>query len=641
MPNLPPSHTYRCFFLQLKDLVDPSRAGTVEIAAEIRRQMSGGFDLHDIRSSLFSPVSQHRKRRERNSYNTASKDVETAEAEQVGLQRRVDQLDQLKSQLEEAETAAGRLGHVERAIGLASRRDELAGIKRQLDGLPESLAKLTGKEREEVEQHRTRLTELEKRARVLATELNDARAAQQESGLAAPLDEADLAIWRDNADGLGRIELALEAAGTELEGARNKLVAALDAVGGNLIDNAALTLPNHAELFELLRDGHSHESRIAAIEERLRLLDRVDPSGTDHQDTDKLRNAIEALRSWLRAPQPRSFAVRIRSRWPWLLAAIAMLLAGTGTLFVCRGFPGSACRLRCRYRSGGIACGLTEKGWMAADRLRGKRSKRWAWKTCHVGGSCGATRLRSLESGASELEASVVRARDRDVERKSLEAELDGLRKREPPLDARRKELRAILGLEDLPPDADLVDFARALDQLRLACGEYEAVTGKVQHLEFSQDDQLTKVAEILEHHGEPRPAGAAAVKARLNNLANRNSRLEQALADERRTKAQLEENAADCETALGAINRIYADAGLDDGDVYGLTLLLETLPQYHQLTKQKSDLESKIELDCAHSRKPESPNYWNGTAGPSTNLRRNWRMRLRRQYSCVAISLP
>ena len=155
VPNLPPSHTYRCFFLQLKDLVDPSRAGTVEIAAEIRRQMSGGFDLHDIRSSLFSPVSQHRKRRERNSYNTASKDVETAEAEQVGLQRRVDQLDQLKSQLEEAETAAGRLGHVERAIGLASRRDELAGIKRQLDGLPESLAKLTGKERVEVEQHRT------------------------------------------------------------------------------------------------------------------------------------------------------------------------------------------------------------------------------------------------------------------------------------------------------------------------------------------------------------------------------------------------------------------------------------------------------------------------------------------------------
>ena len=151
-PSLPPSHTSRCFFLQLKDLVDPSRAGTVEIAAEIRRQLSGGFDLHDIRSSLFSPVSQHRKRRERNSYNTASKDVETAEAKQVGLQGRVDQLDQLKSKLEEAETAARRLGHVERAIGLASRRDELAGIKPQLDELPESLPKLTGKERDEVEE---------------------------------------------------------------------------------------------------------------------------------------------------------------------------------------------------------------------------------------------------------------------------------------------------------------------------------------------------------------------------------------------------------------------------------------------------------------------------------------------------------
>ena len=44
-PGLPGSHHRRCFFLSLRELVDPSPDGTQDIAAEIRRQLSGGFDL--------------------------------------------------------------------------------------------------------------------------------------------------------------------------------------------------------------------------------------------------------------------------------------------------------------------------------------------------------------------------------------------------------------------------------------------------------------------------------------------------------------------------------------------------------------------------------------------------------------------
>ena len=462
-PSLPPSHTYRCFFLQLKDLVDPSRAGTVEIAAEIRRQMSGGFDLHDIRSSLFSRVSQHRKRRERNSYNTASKDVETAEAEQVGLQRRVDRLDQLKSQLKEAETAAGRLGHVERAIGLASRRDELAGIKRQLDGLPESLAKLTGKERDEVEQHRNRLTELEKRARVLATELNDARAAQQESGLAATLDEADLAIWRDNADELGRTELALEAARTELEGARNKLVLALGAVGGNLVEKAALSLPNHAELFELLRDRHRHESRVAAIEERLRLLNRVDHIRERiTRISIELRNAIERPAFLAESTAtPIASLSRIRSS---MALALGRPRDAVGWYAGLASFAADSLVLLAAFGAGialaALVCGRKKRiGWPQIGCAVGVR-KGGPGRTFRLGRSCGANPVAAVwRVGAAELEASTVRARDRDVEREARAAELEGSA-RNGSLRSRMRadmELGAILGLERATPsDAEL-----------------------------------------------------------------------------------------------------------------------------------------------------------------------------------------
>ena len=44
--------------------------------------------------------------------------------------------------------------------------------------------------------------------------------------------------------------------------ARGKLASALEAVGGKDVDKAALTLPNHAELFEFLRTVQKHDSRV-------------------------------------------------------------------------------------------------------------------------------------------------------------------------------------------------------------------------------------------------------------------------------------------------------------------------------------------------------------------------------------------
>ena len=597
-PGFPPSHTHRCFFLHLRDLIDLSPESTSDIALEIRRQMSGGFDLEAIASNCFPPVKQRSRRRERDKFNDASNQVQKATVDQSKLQSRVDQLEQLKSQLKEAEKAAARLVHVGRAIGLANRREKLVGNREKLAAMPVALAKLTGQERDHVDKQQKRLATLGERARELERELRDARADQKKSGLARPLEKADLATWRENADELERIKLKLEASSIELEGARNKLVLALGAVGGNLIDKAALSLPNHAELFELLRDRHRHESRVAAIEERLRLLNRVDHSGVDHQDIEELHDAIEALRSWLRAPQPQSLPVRIRTRWPWLLAALVMLLVGAGFAW----FAADSLALLAAFGAGIVLAALfvgetkvldgrTSVVRQTFEKVGLKEPAAWDARAVQ-------TRLQSLERRAAELEASAIRARDRDVEREAREAELESLREKEPELDSRRRELGAMLGLDDLRPDAELVDFARALDQLRLACGEHEASAGKLQRLESIHTSRLAEVADFLEHHGEPRPADAVASRIWLNRLADRNEQLEKALAEEQKATRQLEENTADRNSTLASIAGVYADAGLDDGDLPGLMSLLAELTQYRELTKEKADLESKIDLD-------------------------------------------
>ena len=139
-PNLPPSHNSRCFFLNLRDLIDPSRDGTADIASEIRRQMSGGFDLDRIASDLFTGVTPQRSRRERNDFNKAAENVQEAVGTHADLQRRADQLEELKTELHDAETATHRLTLVERAIGLARRREELVGIVERIKALPGALA---------------------------------------------------------------------------------------------------------------------------------------------------------------------------------------------------------------------------------------------------------------------------------------------------------------------------------------------------------------------------------------------------------------------------------------------------------------------------------------------------------------------
>ena len=597
-PTLPLSHNHRCFFLNLRDLVDPSPESTVEIASEIRRQMSGGFDLDEIALDLFSPVTRHRSRRERSRFNEASDGVQRAEIDQSRLQQHVDQLEQQKWQLAEAEAAAGRLARVERAIGLASHREELGGINEQLGTLPGALAKLTGKERDDVEQHQERLNKLEERARALERELNEALTEREDTELATPLEKADLATWRKNADKLERIELALEAAKADQGAVRRKLASALAAVGGDTVDSAPLTLPNHGALFEFLRATHLYETRVGAIGERLRLFEGFDQPEEGEQDLEKFRNAAEALRSWLRVPQPESLAVRLRSRWPWLLLAFAMLSVGAGLAYL---IDPSLAPIAAMGAGIGLAAlflgnerGSNRRGLAVQARYKDLGIEEpTQWDVPSV-----ESALRNLESKVAKLDATLQWARDRDVERKSLENQLNGLVERKSTLETHRQHLKATLGLERLQPDAELVDFARALDQLRLARGEYEAAIGKVQHLENSHTAVLTKLVNVLEQHGERRPASAASAKARMNNLAERNSRLVSALEGERAANELLEQNAADRKATLGSISRIYAAAGLKDGDLSGLTSLLESLPAYRDLTTQRTGLAGKIELD-------------------------------------------
>ena len=599
-PTLPPSHNHRCFFLRLRDLIDPSPDGTQDIASEIRRQMSGGFDLDRIASDLFADVSARHGRRERNDFNKALQDIQKAEGSHSGLQRRADQLESLRTQLDAAETSARRLISVERALGLAGRQEKHDGIEEEMNALPDGLAKLTGKEVEQIGKLQAQVDKLNERARSLERQLSEASDVQRASGLSAPPDPAELAARRENAAELSRVELTLQAARTDHSACRKELAAALSAIGDGNGNELALSLAEHGQLFEFLRASEAHKARVGAIEERLRLLVHVSRSGDGQRDLEQSRNAAAVLRSWLRAPEPQTLSDKIQTRWLWILLTFAMVVAGAGLAisvdpwFALLAAAGGGIALPVFVLSNQRASSSERKTSQAAFKKFGVEEPD-TWEILSV-----ESRLHSLEGETAIIEATLQRARDRDVERQTLNNKLEGMFEAETALEARRQKLKNSLKLDVTMIDAELVDFARALDQLRSARNKVEGAAGKVDALDARRTSLLTDLAGILERYGEPRPQDAATAAARLNSLADRNLRLVEAISTEQRATDQLQDISSDRDEALNSIKQIYSEAVLDEGDLHGLTALLNSLPHYLDLKNAAARLKGQIELDRA-----------------------------------------
>lgn len=596
-PGIPASHCHRSFFLHLRDLIDPSPDGTQDIASEIKRQMSGGYDLHHVLEDLFPQVSRGKCRSQRKAFNIVENKVQEAEGKQVGLQRRADERETLKTQLEEAATNSRRLPLVLRAIELASRVEELDSITKEIASLPNALANLTGQEVEQIDQLRDRIKGLEERIRTLQSQRDAARGAKEDSRLSAVVDKSDFTVWRQNAEELVRIDLELQNARTNRSECQSEVESALSALGRGNTNQVTFSLDEHHRLFEFLRISDEHRIKKRAIEWRLRVLETIEQIADGDSHLVDLRAAVELLRRWLRAPEPETTWERLKNRRFWILSAVIIAGVSTGIAILIDPRFG----LLLAVAAGIMVPVLLMRGTDPDSSARTNVEKEFArlgtvlpekWTELSV-----ATRLRNLEEEVASIESRLQRARDRDVDRQTLNSELKNVTELEPQLDEQRKRLLEDLNLESMPPDAELADMAQALDQLRKARIKYEGVAGRVADLEKTHSGLLSTLAEKLQQHGEPTPENAKSAIAYLDNLSDRNAKLVKANDEERRASSQLEQIDADRNREVESIRQIYMAASLENEDLTGLTILLQSLPDYRNLKERAIRLENEVDL--------------------------------------------
>lgn len=597
-PNLPSQHLHHCFFLKLKDLIDPS-GGTKDVAVEIQRQMSGGFNLPGIVSEQFDSVKPRAASGIRRAFDSAVREVLSAKNNQIRLQSEADQIDTLNAKLEQAEKDQRRLDDVETAKALARRRSDLAELSQTIATFPESLDAFIGDEQERVKTYQKDLERLNNRHISLIGELQGARSEKTDSALEMPIDSTQLATWRKRGADLQRIELELRTLEENHRGSVGKLRAALEAAGGGNVEKVELDLEDHSRVFAFLRLAQTHETKTTAIEERIRLIEGVEPVDESQEVLDQLNDGVNALRAWLRAPDPDSSGKAPRHRWPWLIGAAFLVASGAAlAIAIHPGFAiiagvgvgaGIALLIRRSMRTDPNARMLAE-----ADFKQSELEEPGAWDLHEV-----AARLRELERKASELDAKRNRAGIRVVEVQDLKNKRDGFSDDLQEIETRRLSLLKSLNIEDIEGDAELVDLARAFDQLRQARIDEQNVAGKVEASKEQYNSLLSDLNRALGDHGETKADDAAAAISGIEQISVRDSQLRTALSNEERLLGENETVEEEIKEIDGKIEKIFSDIGLERNNVHGLASLTEQHPAFREFRRESDGLEAKIELDC------------------------------------------
>jgi exonuclease SbcC len=544
-PSLPGERLDGCYFLGLRDLLDDSDRAGRDLASEIRRQMSGGFDLEAIVQRFKSSVPTRVGSKESKALAAVENEIRRAELEQAEVERRERDLESLEARAAEAERALHRLAHYATAISLQTLRADFAQLKSELSEFPQALANFDGREVERLDKLEEELVQKRGEREAAHAELGDRREAASGTRLDAPIESSSLATWRERADNLAALERQWEAARLHATGAREALVQSRRSLGvytPTALESGmdtALAIEDDFDLFAFLRDSHQLASETDAVQERLRLLVAREFSEHDARRLELLRRAVGSLRAWLRAPDP-AFHEKATRLWPsrnfYILAGVTLTGIGLASQFIPSLVP---------FALLAVGAGIALVGAGAFSRIRADESDATDWRSISRRQlpeaiepprswsiDSVAERLHELEDELAKHDSNEKRSRDRAVECGQLEESLNGFRQRATDLEVRRSDLAARLGVDRLRPDAELVDLARALDTARAAQVEAHSATTKADELEALVHEALQQISAHLTGLGEASPVDAAAARAGVHSLEERDRVLRSAISD-------------------------------------------------------------------------------------------------------------
>ncbi|MFP6656320.1 MAG: hypothetical protein VCB25_11895, partial [Myxococcota bacterium] len=614
-PALPGEWLEGCFFLGLRDLLDDSDRAGRRLAEEIRRQMSGGFDLEAVQQSCRAAVPPQIGRAENKAIAAAEKEIRQAQQSQAEVERGEGELEELRNRASQAARASSRIDEIKAALSLQVVRGELAQRQNNLAEMSAALVNLDGKEVQRLDELDEELLRKRGEAKSAVLSLAKSREAVTATRLAETIDSVALATWRERAEKLRENERLLDAARLDHQSACQSVEQCRRTLGDHRLpkdweDSAgrAVGLDESRALFEFLKESERLAIKIETLRERLSLLSARSFSSEEAKRLELLKRGVPPLRAWLRAPDSAG-EDRVASFWPsrTIHLTVGGLLIAAGVLLVV--ISGLA-TVGPGMLAIGLGTGFVVSGVFSRTRIEktdASQSTDWrgvaerqfpealespeAWRPEVV-----EARLDALEDQVASLDASEKRARDRQVERGPFEETLKGLESRFDELQTRRGGIAAGLELDSLRSDAELVDLAQAVVALRETTVTARAAETVTSALEASTEALLTELAETLIGLGESGPVDSASCRAGVHSLEQRDRALRIAVADGLRAEEDRDRLDLEIERLAAAKCELFATAGIENQDRLALLRTLEELPRYRALRLECADFTSRSE---------------------------------------------
>lgn len=573
-PPLPDREQLKYFCLSLDDLLAVADEDN-RVVDELRKALSGGYDLRALRNDKPVKVGQTAGRPENQRVQQVQQDVrsiETAYAELRGDQNR---LPELAKQISEAEGAATFSRLLRQALQLLEAEEKRQGLEEGLRQFPAGMDLFRGDELERLQSLERKQEEAHKKLAQAGRQMADAQADLNSTGLAqARPTPGELQLHAEKLSEAKRTQDRLEQQELQLAQVRARAERALAALGGNeqqlpqLDPDSVTRAENLARILRLVDNRREECSR--------QLSSLGDPP--DQYEVDARARAADALRRWLGAT---TFVSPVF----WLLVFIIVAGAVTAAASV---FPEELwLALGGAVASAAAALLLAIQLKTAPNAARGHFEETGLAQPSQWRHQDVASRLREIEDELSGLRQRLLHK----AQRNELRHEKAMLDNRFEELEVQKTELSTELGFDVSLSALAFDQFVRLTADYHKEAGTLEEVRATITRLAKQIEGLLDEISGFLERwqlSPAERTIGALTIA-----LAELRKRVGQADAAERAIEEAKKEEQRQTD-ALGQLEQdvatFYEGLSLEPGRQRDLTERLELLPQWRALSKDLAD---------------------------------------------------
>jgi len=596
-PSLPEAHLASCYQLGVRDLMQEDNAADKDIAQHIRIQMAGGYDIQKVLDRSFS-VKRKLGDKETREIGRLRRSVGEICSRFGELAVDQDRLVELEERQKEAKDAEQEHRVLDSAVELAELRAVVEGLDASLNSYSSHLDALTGDEIERIDAFETELKGCNSKIENDSIEVREAESKIKDAHLDDQRpDQTELNEWAGHLRSLREHEHELSLARQSKKQRDAELEHALVNLGGDPAIGVALDLSNKAldEVDAFVKQRDKLTGRGSVLRAQVELLGSHEKT----DDRDSIIRGAELLRNWLSASQ--GGAVKIHVGF-YIASAIGVVVG------IALAYLYDVSWLALSAFGGGIAFmaifssnkkqGGADEGQLYAEQ----------YNQCDLDEPDDWSRgsVTKLLHAIEQRLAYASLADEKEAQLAPIKLELKRLERKEYIHEETRVRLQKELGV-DIASDLTLAELMYRYQAYRIASEAVVGANALVTNISENCSGISEDACSFLPAYGYEPKKDSAGLEAQLTDLKERLNSYNIGIESRERAETRVGNEDGQRRNIQGRISKFYTDRGLDDGERDALTRMLDELPSYRELMRDRDQRTRRI-LQLEHKLK-DRPN--------------------------------